>query len=234
VTESRTGAVTFLFTDVEGSTRWWEDYPDEMALALRIHDGVLRGAIEANRGEVFATGGDGFAVAFNDPVDAVAAALDAQEGLARAAWGEAVRLQARMGMHTGAAEARGGDYFGPTLNRAARLMGAGHGGQVLVSESTRALLEPGAFELLDLGRHRLKDVTHPQQVFQVGSARFEPLRSIQGAVGNLPRERTSFIGRKGLVDEVAAAVDDHVSSPSLGLAASARHVWRSRSHAALR
>ncbi len=206
--EARTGAVTFLFTDVEGSTRWWEEHPAEMGPALRLHDGIIRAAVEGHRGDVFATGGDGFAVAFNDPADAVQAALEAQDGLGIAPWRDGLRLRVRMGIHTGSAEARDGDYFGPTLNRAARLMAAGHGGQILVSESTRALLEPEVWSLQDLGRHRLKDVTHPQQIFQVGTAAFEPLRSIRGAVGNLARERTSFIGRERLIEDVVVAIEE--------------------------
>ncbi len=201
------GAVTFLFTDVEGSTRWWEDNPEEMGPALRLHDAVIRTAVETNSGEVFATGGDGFAVVFGDPSDALRAASAAQEALAAADWGQAVRLAVRMGIHSGLAEARGGDYFGPTLNRAARLMSVGHGGQVLVSEATSGLLDSGEWTLIDLGRHRLKDVTRPQRVFQLGDRVFPQLRSIQGAVGNLPRERSSFIGRGRLLDEVAGTLE---------------------------
>lgn len=204
---ANTGAATFLFTDVEGSTRWWEDHPEEMGPALRLHDALVKGAVETNNGEVFATGGDGFAVVFDDPTDAVRAASAAQAALAAADWGHAVRLEVRMGIHSGLAEARGGDYFGPTLNRAARLMAVGHGGQVLVSEATCGLLDPDDWTLLDLGRHRLKDVTRPQRIFQLGDGAFAPLKSIQGAIGNLPRERSSFIGRGRLVDEVTASLE---------------------------
>lgn len=159
--EAHGNEVTFLFTDVEGSTRWWEEHPAEMGPALRIHDLVVKRAIEANGGEVFATGGDGFAVAFGDPDDALRTAVQTQDRLADAPWGETVRLQVRMGIHSGSAEQRDDDYFGPTLNQAARLMAAGHGGQVLMSETTRSLLDPDAWALRDLGRHRLKDIKQP-------------------------------------------------------------------------
>jgi predicted ATPase len=200
--------VTFLFTDIEGSTRLWEQHPAEMGPALKAHDGVVRGAIERHAGAVFATGGDGFAAAFNDPADAMRASLDAQDALGLEKADGEIQLRVRMAIHTGAAEARGGDYFGPTLNRAARLMAAGHGGQILVSESTRALLDGDVWSLRDLGRHRLKDLTQPQQVFQVGADPFAPLTCLDGAIGNLPRDRTSFVGRERLVDDVAAALQE--------------------------
>jgi predicted ATPase/class 3 adenylate cyclase len=205
---AHTGAITFLFTDVEGSTIWWEQYPDAMGPALRRHDAVIKNTIEANNGDVFATGGDGFAIAFEDPNDALRAASSAQDGLAGAAWDDTVRLRVRMGIHTGLAEARGGDYFGSTLNRAARLMSVGHGGQVLVSDATRGLTDPDAWQLKDLGRHRLKDVSHPQRIFQLGDESFEALRGLQGAAGNLPHQRTSFIGRHQLVDDIAKTLDN--------------------------
>lgn len=199
-------AVTFLFTDVVGSTRRWEDAPAVMSDALRLHDEVLGAAFDAWNGRIFATGGDGFAVAFDDPSDAVNAAATAQRDLESASWPGDGALRVRMGVNTGPAEKRGGDYFGPTLNRAARLMAAGHGGQILLSEATRAALGGDSSQILDLGRHRLKDITEPQQIYQYGDGRFEALRSITGELGNVPRERTSFIGRQELVDEVTSAL----------------------------
>lgn len=199
-------AVTFLFTDVVGSTRRWEDAPAVMGDALRLHDEVLGAAFHEWNGRVFATGGDGFAVAFDDPSDAVNAAATAQRELEAAPWPGDGALRVRMGVHTGPAEARGGDYFGPTLNRAARLMAAGHGGQILLSEVTRAALGGDSSQIVDLGRHRLKDITEPQRIYQYGDGRFAALRSIAGELGNVPRERTSFIGRQELVDEVMSAL----------------------------
>ncbi|MBN4047466.1 adenylate/guanylate cyclase domain-containing protein [Acidimicrobiaceae bacterium AH-315-P05] len=202
------GPVTFLFTDVEGSTRRWEDAPGPMRTALQIHDELLGVAFAECRGEVFATGGDGFAVAFADPSDAVTAAARAQRALEEAPWPDDMRLRVRMGIHTGLAEARDGDFFGPTLNRAARLMAAGHGDQILMSEATRALLGGDPADTVDLGRHRLKDITDPQRIYQYGSGRFDALRTIGEELGNLRRERTSFIGRDGLIDEITAALSD--------------------------
>jgi class 3 adenylate cyclase len=128
--ERPTGTVTFLFTDIEGSTRLWEERPVEMRAALAAHDTIVRTAIESHGGYVFAAGGDGFAAAFGRAADAVAAADAAQQGLA----GHPL-IRARMGVHTGEVEERGGDYFGPAVNRAARIMAAGHGGQVVRSRS---------------------------------------------------------------------------------------------------
>src|SRR5262245_61712250 len=120
--ELPTGTVTFLFTDVEGSSRLWESYPDAMQGALARHDEIIRGAIELHNGYVVKTTGDGFHAAFSTASDAVAAAVDAQLGLAAESWSDTDPIRARIGIHTGAAEIRDGDYYGPALNRAARLM----------------------------------------------------------------------------------------------------------------
>ena len=138
--------MTFLFTDIEGSTRRWEIDPDEMRSALAVHDEVLRNAVEGRGGWLFKHTGDGVCAAFSAAGDAVAAAVDAQRRLG---------LPVRMGVATGEAELRGDDYFGPALNRAARVMAAGHGGQVLVANSTAALVS--AQGLVDLGERRLRD-----------------------------------------------------------------------------
>src|SRR5579862_3196943 len=143
------GTVTFLFTDIEGSTRRWDQDPGRMRAELRRHDELLRAAVEGHGGYVFATGGDGFAIAFARAGDALTCALEAQVAFAGA------DLPAvRMGLHTGEAEERDGDYFGPAVNRAARLMALGHGGQVLVSVTTRQVVT--SFELRDLGEHRMR------------------------------------------------------------------------------
>ena len=156
-----TGTVTFLFTDLEGSTRSWEELPEAMKGALARHDEILRGAVEANGGSVVKTTGDGVHTAFPNASEAVVAAIDAQLSLASEDWGEARSMSVRIGIHTGEAEQRGGDYYGPALNQAARLMAAGHGGQVLISGSTellvRQLLADGV-SLVDVGEHSLRDL----------------------------------------------------------------------------
>ena len=134
--EPHTGTLTFLFTDIEGSTRLWERNPKAMSEALVCHDEILRTAIEAHNGHVFKTVGDAFYAAFSTGPQALSAALDAQRALHHAEWKETRPLRVRMALHTGAAEERAGDYFGPSLNRVARLLSAGHGGQVLMSLAT--------------------------------------------------------------------------------------------------
>jgi predicted ATPase len=194
--------VTFLFTDVEGSTRRWEADADGMRAALAAHDQVLRKAIEAHGGFMFKHTGDGVCAAFSSPKAAVDAAVAAQQKL---------ELPVRMGVATGEAELRDGDYFGAVLNRAARVMAAGHGGQVLLADSTAVLLS--GMDLLDLGPRRLRDVPMPVGVFQVRAAglgaEFPPLRALDTTPGNLPRAVTSFIGRESEVAEVEAAVRSH-------------------------
>jgi len=137
------GTVTFLFTDIEGSTPLWDAHPVAMGAALARHDAIVRKAIDAADGHVFSTGGDGFAAVFARAGNAVSAAVAAQRELALEPWPEAVNPRVRMGLHTGEVEERDGDYFGPPVNRAARLMGAAHGGQVVVSELTAGLLDLG-------------------------------------------------------------------------------------------
>ena len=156
--EHPTGTVTFLFSDIESSTRLWEQDAELMKDALATHDRIMREAVGARGGYVFATGGDSFSVAFWRAQDAALAALGAQRSLSNQDWGStAVRV--RMAVHTGEAEERDGDYFGPALNRAARLMGIGHGGQVLLSQSAASLVDAADLTLTDLGRHGLKDLT---------------------------------------------------------------------------
>jgi len=131
--------LTFLFTDLEGSTRLWERYPDAMKGALKRHDGILRFAIETSRGRVVKSTGDGTMAIFGSAVDAVGASLAAQREMTATAWPDTGPLRVRMGLHTGQAEKRADDFFGPTVNRAARIMAAGHGGQVLLSSSAASL-----------------------------------------------------------------------------------------------
>src|ERR1700675_1118769 len=165
-----TGTVTLLFTDIEGSTRLWEAHATAMRAALARHDALLRYCIDDHDGHVFKTGGDAFCAAFHTASDALAAALDAQRSLHREPWPEAAKLRVRMAIHSGAVEVRDGDYFGAPLNRVARLLAAGHGGQTLLSESTHDLCRdqlPPLASVKALGSHGLKDLGRPEAVFQV-------------------------------------------------------------------
>ncbi len=202
-----TGTVTFLFTDIEGSTRLWETAPDVMRSALARHDEIVSSCIESHGGYVFSTGGDGFAAAFARAGDGVAAAVDAQACLAGEAWPATAQIRVRMGLHTGEVDERQGDYFGQAVNRAARLMAAGHGGQVLCSSATAGLVE--GFVLTDLGEHRLPDLSAPQRVLQVGVGRFPPPRSLDAFSSNLPVVLTELIGRDAEVADVADLVRAH-------------------------
>jgi predicted ATPase/class 3 adenylate cyclase len=196
------GVVTFLFTDVEGSTRRWEADPDRMRVALAAHDDVLRDAIEAHGGWLFKHTGDGVCAAFTSPRCAVDAATAAQRAL---------ELPVRMGLATGEAELRGADYFGPALNRAARVMAAGHGGQILLADSTAKLIS--GVDLLGLGSRRLRDVPTPLGLFQVRApglrTNFPALRALDVTPGNLRAQTTSFVGREAEVDDVTAAIRAH-------------------------
>src|SRR6202043_2709917 len=191
--------VTFFFTDVEGSTRRREADANGMRAALAAHDEVLRAAIEAHGGFLFKHTGDGVCAAFASPRSAVDAAVAAQRAL---------ELPVRMGLATGEAELRDGDYFGTVLNRAARVMAAGHGGQILVADSTAGLLT--GVDLQDRGPRRLRDVPIPVGVFQVRSAglgvEFPPLRALDRTPGNLRPATTSLIGRATEVDAITTAV----------------------------
>jgi predicted ATPase/class 3 adenylate cyclase/Tfp pilus assembly protein PilF len=197
-----TGTVTFLFTDIEGSTRLWETQHAAMQQALAHHDEILRDAIEANDGYVVKTTGDGAHAAFAISADAIAACLAAQRALKAHAWGE-LSIKSRMALHSGTAEQRGGDYYGPALNRAARLMEAAHGGQVLLSLATEELVRdhlPAAVVLRDMGERRLKDLIRPERVFQLIApdlpADFPPLKTLDARPNNLPAQTTPFIGRE--------------------------------------
>jgi predicted ATPase/class 3 adenylate cyclase len=204
-----TGTLTFLFTDIEGSTRMWERSPQAMQVALARHDELLRRAIEERGGYVFKTVGDAFCCAFPTAPDALEAALDAQRLLLKERWGEMDPLRVRMALHIGAAEERDGDYFGPPLNRVARLLSAAHGGQVLLSLPTHEMVRdqlPAGMNLAELGEHRLKDLFRPERVFQLVSpdlpSEFPPLRTLDAYRNNLPLQPTPLIGREKEVSEV--------------------------------
>jgi class 3 adenylate cyclase len=164
------GTVTLLFTDVEGSTRLWEAERDAMAAALRRHDEILRAAIEQTGGYVFKTAGDSFCAAFSAVRAGLDAALTAQRNLAAESWPTSRPIVVRMGLHVGVCEERDGDYFGPAVNRAARLLAVAAGGQVLVSGAAAELLSdemPDGVGLRELGTHQLKDLNRPERIYQV-------------------------------------------------------------------
>ena len=168
--EVPSGTVTLLFTDIEGSTRLWEVHPTAMRAALARHDALLRYCIDDHNGHVFKTGGDAFCATFHTASDALAAAFDAQRALIHEPWPEAAKLRVRMALHSGAVEMRDGDYFGASLNRVARLLAAGHGGQMLLSEATHDLCRdhlPPRVTAKALGAHGLKDIERSERVFQI-------------------------------------------------------------------
>jgi predicted ATPase/DNA-binding SARP family transcriptional activator/class 3 adenylate cyclase len=197
------GPVTFLFTDLVGSTRLWEEHPEAMREALARHDAILREAIESNGGEVVKVTGDGAHAVFATAAEAVEAAVGAQLSLGSEEWHDIPSLRVRMGLNTGTAEHRDGDYFGPALNRAARLMSVAHGGQVLASLVTQELAHPHlrkGTDFLELGAHRLRDLPRPERIFQVLAPglpdEFPPCTWADDSMTNLPRQVTSFVGRE--------------------------------------
>jgi predicted ATPase/class 3 adenylate cyclase/Flp pilus assembly protein TadD len=206
-----TGTVTLLFTDIEGSTPLWEQMPAEMQQAVAQHHAILQKVIEANHGQVFQILGDAFQAAFSLAIDGVSAAIQAQKELQSAAWGSTGPLRVRMGLHTGPLElsvipnqAGVREYaVCHTLNRAARVMSAGYGGQILVSDVTKALVErelPEWASLRDLGEHQLKGMCKLEHLYQVVAAglptEFPALPTGVAQLHNLPAELTSFIGRE--------------------------------------
>jgi predicted ATPase/class 3 adenylate cyclase len=203
------GTVTFLFTDVQGSTRLWEQFPEPMSRSLVRHEALLRQAIQAQDGYVFKTAGDAFCTAFATAPTALDAAIAAQEALQTEAWEQMVPLRIRMALHTGIAEERDADYFGSTLNRVARLLASGHGGQILVSAATQELVRdhlPGDVRLQDMGQVRLRDLERPEHVYQVLHpalpSDFPSLKSLDSIPNNLPEQLTSFVGRAQEMAEV--------------------------------
>jgi predicted ATPase/class 3 adenylate cyclase len=203
------GTVSFLFSDIEGSTRHWQDDSDGMRRSLALHDEISRAAIAAHAGHVLKHTGDGLVAVFATATDAIAAAVDAQRAFGSAEWG-AAPLRVRMGVHTGDAERRDGDYFGPTLNRAARLMATAHAGQILVSSAAAGLAREGladAVELINLGEHLLRDLDRPERVFQIRApgidSAFPPLRSVGRELRAFPVSRTAIVGREKLLARIA-------------------------------
>jgi predicted ATPase/class 3 adenylate cyclase len=208
------GTVTFLFTDLEGSTRLWEEHPQEMRDALARHNTIVRTAVESHNGVVFSTMGDGMAAVFASARDAVVGVLAAQVELTAADWGEVTGpLAARMGLLTDEGVLGGEHYLNQPLNRCARLMAAGHGGQALISGATELLVRdamPEGCGLLDLGEHRLRDLARPLRIFQLTApglrSEFPPLRSLEAFAGNLPIQLSSFVGRADELVELGTAM----------------------------
>lgn len=206
-----TGVVTFVFSDIEGSTRLWEDDPKGMEESLTRHDEIVRTVIDAAGGVVFKHTGDGFGAAFESVSAGVEAAARVADSLASEPW-HGPPLRSRIGIHSGEAEPRDSDYFGATVTRTARLMDAGNGGQILVSEASRQLLGgrvPEGMSLTDEGEHRLKDLGEPVHIYRLvtssdGDQR--ELRTLERAPHNLPIQLSTFVGREGHIKEVADLV----------------------------
>ena len=203
ILDENTGIVTLLFTDIEGSTEKWEQEPERMADALARHDVLLRTAVEANRGRVIKTTGDGIYAAFADAANCVEAAIAIQQSIADPAATAGMLLPVRCGLHAGPAHERDNEFFGGTINRAARIMGLAYGGQVLASQAVVDLVAgrlPAASSLRDLGAVRLKGIASSEHAYQVvhPSLRqaFPALRSLEATPNNLPKHLTSFIGRE--------------------------------------
>lgn len=203
------GLVTFLFTDIEGSSRLWEQEPERMRTALARHDALVRGAVQRHRGTVVKMLGDGVHAVFEDPLDGIAAILDLQLALAEPPPDGGLALRVRSGLNCGAVERRDNDYFGSPVNRAARIMGSAHGGQILLSQSVAALVAdrlPKDVTLRDLGQVRLRDLTSPEHLYQVLHPKlrhdFPALRSLEATPNNLAQQVTSFVGRDRELAEV--------------------------------
>src|SRR6185503_10423275 len=199
--ELPSGTVTFLFTDIEGSTQLWEKYPDAMQASLASHDSILKEAIESNYGHIIKTTGDGAHAIFEKAIDAVNATVAAQINLQALVSNPSIKV--RMGLHTGEAELRNGDYYGQALNRTARIMSLAHGGQILLSGITAEVVRehlPTDLFLLDLGEHHLRDLIRPERIFQLSAPDlqkdFPPLKSLDTLPNNLPIQLSSFIGRE--------------------------------------
>jgi predicted ATPase/class 3 adenylate cyclase len=206
--------LTFVFTDLESSTRLWERFPDAMKAAVERHDAILRAAVEGSDGRVLKVMGDGLMAIFSSASDGVQACLEAQRRLQAEAWGETGPLRVRMGLHAGEAQPRAGDFYGPPVNRAARIMAAGHGGQVLLSaviaELTSERLPEGA-GLRDLGDHRLKDLFQPERIFQLVhpalASDFPPLATLSRRPNNLPTQTSEFLGREAQLSVIRDLLD---------------------------
>lgn len=210
-----TGTVAFFFTDVEGSTRMWENEPEKMRTALRRHDEIVRTAIESNGGYVFSLAGDQFVAAFHNIQTALSGAHDAQRQIAAELWPTDMPIRVRIGIHVGVAEERDNDYFGQVLNRTARIVSAGHGGQTVLSGAAAALAT--GVELDDLGEHRLKDLAEAEHLWQVSGGFFPPLRTLHAGRHNFRVERTPLVGRSDDIIAISKTVLEHRLVTLLGI-----------------
>jgi predicted ATPase len=200
-------ASVFVMSDVVGSTALWETHGEAMRTALETHDRLLHGAIESAGGRVFKHTGDGMIAVFDDVDNAVTGALGAVNALTEGDWGDTGALEVRVSAHAGTASVRDGDFFGPPVNKVARINGIGHGGQVLVSDIARQLMvEPAG---IDLGVHQLRDLSEPVRLWQLDAGDYPSLRTLKEARHNLPVMPTEFIGRHAEVDELRALIDHH-------------------------
>ena len=210
-----TGTVTFLFTDIEGSTRLLQDVGEAYRTILDEHSGIIRAAIAGHSGMVVSTEGDSFFAVFTSPEDAVAAAVEFQRGLEAHDWTGGARIRVRTGIHTGEGAIGGDNYVGIDVHRAARIGAAGHGGQVLVSNATAVLVQdhlPEGVSLRSMGNHRLKDLARPEGLHQLVIdglvSDFPPLKTLDFVPNNLPVEMTSFVGRgemSGVLEQLETA-----------------------------
>jgi predicted ATPase/class 3 adenylate cyclase len=209
------GTVTFLFTDIEGSTRLWQEHPEAMSLAHARHDEILRQAIESNNGYIFQIVGDSFSAAFHNAMDGLHAVLSAQRGLQVEPWGETATINVRMGLHTGSAEILpDGKYEGyATIASTQRVMSAAHGGQTLLTQTTHDLLQnelPDGVSLRDMSEHHLKGLRAPLRLYQLVAPdlqqQFPPIKSLDALTNNLPAQLTSFIGREKEISEIKEAL----------------------------
>lgn len=211
---------TILFTDIESSTRLWEEHPEGMASSLARHDTILRDSIDQANGSLLKTTGDGAIAVFDSTQDAVSASIAGQLALVSETWGGTGPIRVRMGIHAGETELRDGDYFGPAMNRTARIMAAGHGGQILISSVAAKMAEAGLSQtttLRDLGSHRLKDLTEPEHLFQLVhpdlESDFPAPKTLDATPNNLPVQATEFLGRS----QELAAIKLMLDSPSTRL-----------------
>src|SRR5215208_2922199 len=194
--------LTFVFADLESSTRLWDRFPDAMKDAMERHDEILRDAVDGAGGRVIKITGDGLMAVFSSPSTAATAALEAQRALQREPWAETGPLRVRMGIHVGVAQQRAADFYGPPVNRTARLMAAAHGGQVLLSAAAARLADrlPAEAALRDRGEHRLKDLAQPERIFQLThpelASDLPPLATLSERPNNLPTQTSEFLGRE--------------------------------------
>lgn len=207
------GTVTFLFTDIEGSTRLWDQHPDAMAQAMETHDALLSAVANAHGGYVFSQAGDGWGISFGSPALAIEAALAIQQGLSTAVWAEPIAaIKVRMGIHTGTSVERDGDYFGTSVNRAARVSAVGEGGQILVTDAVHLLVADENLDywrFRDLGEHRLQDLVRAERIWQLDTNEAPAALADLGhrtSRGNLPPVRTHVVGRENDLDQLTSTV----------------------------